>query len=299
MIYYCCANNLNIGDHFSMLGVREAVGLSGEDLFLERRNGPLSAKLDSMSSKDSIIIGGGGIIKDYFKKYWIDILKYQKKRNYKLYLFGIGVCDHKYVSKSTVFDEALIKSIVNNSAISYIRPPIPIDDRRIKETFCPSMLYVHKKYGKQVSLGNKLLYVSHAGLVGKGADTKIISLLKDYCKEYKIEYSQVGNIARDEESVSRIMKKYCEANLIVTTRLHGYILGAALKKRVVAISKDYKIEGFASIIGDPTPVDLKDVTNDVLIERLEGCRAITDDKLLKCLEKINAKGSKIKRFING
>jgi polysaccharide pyruvyl transferase WcaK-like protein len=257
MIYYCCANDLNIGDHFSMLGVKDAVGLSGKEIFLERRKVPLAKELDGLSSNDVLIIGGGGIIKDYFRKYWLDILKYKKKRNYKIYIFGIGVCDHKHVSKSTVFEERLIKEIINNSKISYLRPPIPIKDHRIKETFCPSMLYIYNKYkNNNIPIKNQLLYVSHAGLVGKNIDLKIIKLLKEYCKEKGLSYFQVSNIARNKDGVESIMRKYLSSKIIVTSRLHGYIIGRSLGKKVVAISKDHKIEGFASIIGDKNPIDV-------------------------------------------
>ena len=88
MIYYCCANNLNIGDYFSLLGVKDAVGLSGDEIFLERRKVSLAKKLNGLSSNDLLIIGGGGIIKDNFRKYWVDILKYKKKKNMKFIYLG-------------------------------------------------------------------------------------------------------------------------------------------------------------------------------------------------------------------
>ena len=180
-----------------------------------------------------------------------------------------------------------------------MRLPIPIEDHRIKRTPCPSMLYVDEQYGKYASSGGSLLYASHSGLIGKEADENIKKLLKAYCNKHNMEYSQVGNIAKDDESVANIMKKYCEASLIVTTRLHGYIIGAALKKKIVAISKDYKIEGFASIINDRHPIDIMDINEDSLNRAAEEAQALSDEGLASSLAEIRKKGDKIRRFING
>lgn len=59
MLYYCCANKINIGDYFSMQGVIQSVDRSGKVIFLELQKTPLKDFLNTLDEKDTIIIGGG------------------------------------------------------------------------------------------------------------------------------------------------------------------------------------------------------------------------------------------------
>lgn len=300
MIYYCCANNLNIGDYFSMLGVKEAIGLSGEEEFMELRDEPFSDFISSLEEKDILIVGGGGLFKDYFEKYWKDIIYHKKRHNFSVYLFGVGVCDIKNKSISTVISDEFIDEIIMNSNSSFIRAPLPIQNIKVVETCCPSVLYVQKNYSStEQSPQEKLLYVNHRGLVGKEKSNQIRGFLQTYCSNNNLIYSEVNNIAKSPDEIRDMMDEYISSKIIVTTRLHGYIIGRSVGKRVVAISNDYKIEGFAKLIGDPDPLDAHTLVEDILFEEIDKCKQINYEKLNQLVEDINHNGYQIRRLING
>jgi len=292
MIYYACANNINIGDYFSMLGVKDAVKLDGSELFFEKSNPPFSEKIKLLKEDDHLIIGGGGILKDNFEKYWLEILKNQKEKKYKIYIFGIGVCDHKNVSKSTVLNSNILNQIFSSSEINFLRPPINFDNKNIIETFCPSILHVNKKYySKKITSKEQLLYVSHESLVGKDNNLKIINILKEYCTKNKLEYTEVNNISKTQKETDIIIEKYLNSKFIVTTRLHGYIIGTALRKNVVSISKDYKIDGFAKSIGAILPMELQDFNYDVLSKNISLSSPINENTYNKIINNIEYNGN--------
>ena len=300
MIYYCCANNLNIGDYFSMLGVKEAIGLSGEEEFMELRDEPFSDFISSLEENDILIVGGGGLFKDYFEKYWKDIIFHQKMRKFSLYLFGVGVCDIKNKSISTVISNEFINEIIMISNSSFIRAPLPIRNIKVVETCCPSVLYVQKNYSsEEIPSQEKLLYVNHRGLVGKEKSKQIRGILQKYCSNNNLTYSEVNNIAKNPDEIRDMMDEYISSKIIVTTRLHGYIIGRSVGKRVVAISNDYKIEGFADLIGDPVPLESHTLTEEILLEEIDKCKQIDLEKLSQMIEDINNKGYQIRGLING
>jgi polysaccharide pyruvyl transferase WcaK-like protein len=296
MIYYCCANNINIGDYISMLGIKELINISGKELFLER-NKALDLELKNINSNDSIIIGGGGLLKDYFEKYWLEILKYKKMNNFKLYIFGVGVCQHKNVDKNTVLKQSLVENIINSSEATYFRAPLPFHNDKVKETFCPSIYHIFKNYKKQENVEKKLLYVSHESLVGKSNDLKIIEILKKYSEVNNLKYSQVNNIARDSSQVESTIDEYNKASLVVSTRLHGYIIATALGKKVLAISKDYKIDGFAKSINDENPLDIKDIDYEKISMKINDKKIISDKKINDIVNDLIQKSTIIKNKI--
>lgn len=301
MIYYLCANNINIGDYFSMLGVKHSVGLPGNEIFLEKSSISLPERLKLFKKTDVLIIGGGGILKDYFEKFWIEILKFQKKIGYKIYIFGIGVCDHKDVSKSTIMNRDIIFEILNVSKINYIRSPINfLKSDKIEETFCPSMYYVYDKYLKLAgSEKNQLLYVSHESLVGKNKDLEIINNLQEYCKKNNLLYTQINNIAKNQNAIDFMMENYLSSKIIVTTRLHGYIIAKSLGKKVLAISKDNKIDGFAKSIEDPIPLNLNELSYEILSKSINSLKITNQLKIKNIINNIKQNGININKSITG
>jgi len=283
-----------------MLGVKEAIGLSGEEEFMELRDEPFPGFISSLEEKDVLIVGGGGLFKDYFEKYWKEIISYKKRHNFSLYLFGVGVCDIKNKSISTVISDEFIDEIIMNSNVSFLRAPLPIENIKVAETCCPSVLYVQKNYSRtEQSPQERLLYVNHRGLVGKEKSKQIRGFLQTYCSNNNLIYSEVNNIAKSPGEIRDMMYEYMSSEIIVTTRLHGYIIGRTIGKRVVAISNDYKIEGFASLIDDPPPLNCDEITEEILFKEIEKCGIIDYEKLNKLLKSINENGNHIKKLING
>jgi polysaccharide pyruvyl transferase WcaK-like protein len=55
--------------------------------------------------------------------------------------------------------------------------------------------------------------------------------------------------ADDELQLQQCMQLYQEADIVMSSALHGCIIGAALGKKVVAVSGDRKIDSFMESIG--------------------------------------------------
>jgi len=281
-----------------VLGVKLAVQISGEVEFMELRKSPFSYFLDSMTKDDTLIIGGGGLFKDYFYNFWHNILKFKNIKNFKIILFGLGVCDHKNKKKSTILDESLINEIMEKSELKYIREPFKKYDDNMLYTHCPSMLYIYENYQNFfVKTEKKLLYVSHKDLIGKNKDNEIKKFLKDYCLLNNFSYSEVDNIVRGNMKASDLMKFYINSEIVVTTRLHGYIIARTLGKRVVAISNDNKIEGFAKSIDDVKPLDCCKINKEILSNAIDSSTNFSQEKIEECIKEIKLKGEMIKNFI--
>ena len=107
MIYYCCANQENIGDYFSLLGNRDLFGLPGSNIFMSGNVRLFEDRLSKLTGSDVLIVGGGGLLKDHFSKYWRAIFNQQDKLDFKLLSMGVGVCDIK--NKNTIISRQILK----------------------------------------------------------------------------------------------------------------------------------------------------------------------------------------------
>lgn len=299
MLYYCCANEINIGDYFSMLGAKLAIGLCGKEEFMELRAKPFSDFLSLLNDEDTIIIGGGGLFKDYFRRFWIEILDYKKINNFDIILFGVGICDHKNKKNSTVLEKSMIEKIISNSKINFIRHPFDSIGMPVYFTYCPSMYFVSNNFlcyanKKQ----NKLLYVSHKDLIGKNKDEEIRKHLQKFCIQNNMGYSEVDNIIRENNGINDIMDLYQNSEIVVSTRLHGYIIAKTLGKKVVAISNDHKIEGFANAIGDVKPLDCENLDKKTLSDAIKTATIMPQDDLSNFVKEIKIKGSIISDYLS-
>ena len=96
---------------------------------------------------------------------------------------------------------------------------------------------------------------------------------------------------------SDLMKFYINSEIVVTTRLHGYIIARTLGKRVVAISNDNKIEGFAKSIDDVKPLDCCKINKEILSNAIDSSTNFSQEKIEECIKEIKLKGEMIKNFI--
>ena len=171
-------------------------------------------------------------------------------------------------------------------------------DDNIFYTHCPSMLYICENYQNfPVKTEKKILYVSHKDLIGKNKDNEIKKFLKDYCLLNNFSYSEVDNIVRGGMKASDLMKFYINSEIVVTTRLHGYIIARTLGKKVVAISNDNKIEGFVKSIDDVKPLDCCKINKEILSNAIVSSTNFSQKKIEECIKEIKLKGEMIKNFI--
>ncbi len=295
MIYYLCANNKNVGDLFSMYGVRLAVGLKGRERFLEVGDRALDRSLSRIGSSDSVIIGGGGILKDYFVPCWQTLLKHQSVTKFKMYLFGIGVCSFK--NRDTLMPDELLHRIASASERVFLRPPIPGPMERyenVHTTCCPSMLYMSQFAEEHDHEKPVLLYASHRRLVGPDKDDQVRTILRTVCSDNDYLYDEVSH----STSVCRdTIARYAGADIVVSTRLHGYIFGHSMRLRTVAITNDHKIDGYAAMLGQPRPIEIGDISYETLNRAIRESTPLRREYLSSLLHEIKNIGQKIATHI--
>ncbi len=299
MLYYYCANDRNIGDYLSLLGVQEAVGLTGETRYIERDPQILEQEFQSLSATDSLIIGGGGLLKDTFAAFWIMLLHYQQEIGFQYSVFGIGVCSHK--NKNCLLPNPLLERITRTATVASLRPPQPealVQHPEIRSTYCPSLLYIHAQYGQKRRSSNAnrcLLYVDHPDLIGAEASQLAQQNIRKICSDLGMEFRSTNNICQDSADLHALVQHYQQADIVVTTRLHGYILATALQKPTLAISNDLKLEGHASLLGLAAPLELEVLNYPMALrEQIQACNSISDNKLNQAIRWIEREGRRIR-----
>src|SRR5687767_1003322 len=119
MIYHIYANQSNIGDWLSAKGIQKLLAPAeitecfSDEPFI---NETLS-KLSAATPEDFIVIGGGGLIMDYFTPFWKAFLPVSERIPFALW--GIGCCDLK--NENSLPDKQLILKIIHNSRVTVVR----------------------------------------------------------------------------------------------------------------------------------------------------------------------------------
>lgn len=263
-LFHIYANNINVGDQFSALGIKSLLpkDLNIVNLYWERGYYKRTRQaLSSLNEKDLVIIGGGGLFKDYFYGLWELLVRKVKKKS--LIIWGVGVCDNK--KRETLLPEDLLDEVVKKSIAIFVRDEytksiIPVNGSMVEVVGCPSVFIVDKWKIKKTRY---LLHVVHPDLLGE----EMMNWRRECKKMAKVmdlAYVESNHLASVNPfmrlgSITRLKKYYCGAAVVVSSRLHGVIFGSALGKPVIPISGDNKIEGYwIETLGGDSVLETKD-----------------------------------------
>jgi len=99
--------------------------------------------------------------------------------------------------------------------------------------------------------GNGLLYVDHYDLVGAKGYELIRTVSQEFASETRRQYHEIDNQIPDgdEAALAAALGRYSAVDLIVSSRLHGCILGVTMGRKVLAVSGDHKVESFMEAAG--------------------------------------------------
>jgi len=246
MIYHVFANRSNIGDWLSAKGIQkllfpiEVTECLCDEPFVEET----IDKLSEATENDLIIIGGGGLLMDYFVPFWQAFKPISERVPFCVW--GIGYCDLKY--EETLPPNELIEYILNKSQLNIVRDeltrlrlpecdlPSPIP--------CPSINVI--KPSNEV--GSDILHVVNYTTVGADAYDVMYEAATVFAKETGRNYKETNNrIHSDSEKhLEKTLSLYKNANIILSSALHGCIIGVAMGLKVLAVSGDRKIDAFKS-----------------------------------------------------
>lgn len=277
------ANDENIGDFLSAQGIALLADRNTRLFPFERRMPALRAMLSRLDPGATVIVGGGGLLKDSFDRFWRVILEAHARSKFRLVLWGVGYCD--VVGEDTRGALCLAREVVRSSAGSAFRDDLsyePFADLSGTRVIgCPA-LHALRFLDPPLISGSaprRLLRVDHPDLLAGisrrrnvDAAARFSLVCQEWAEERDYEVDATSNMidrvgkvpdsvrarmgvtpletrAAKRRAFALLSRHYAPADIVVTSRLHGAIIAAGLGKRVVALSNDAKIDQFMSSIG--------------------------------------------------
>ncbi|MBC8144627.1 MAG: polysaccharide pyruvyl transferase family protein [bacterium] len=245
MIHHVFANRANVGDWMSARAIQR---LLGGDVVEHLCDEPFVAStlesLATLRDDDIVVIGGGGLLMDYFEPFWTGFAGIADRLRYCIW--GVGLCDLK--RENTRLDRELMQSMFATSEVTVVRDQLTARafDGHLAIAPCPSVCIVD---GRAPGFG--VLHVDALDNVGDDVYHAMETVARSFAVETSRPFNSINNMipAGDARALSDTIAQYAAADLIVTGRLHGCIIGLAMGRKVMAVSGDWKIESFMRAAG--------------------------------------------------
>jgi polysaccharide pyruvyl transferase WcaK-like protein len=251
VIHHVFANRSNAGDWLSAIGIQRLLGERDSEVVIVEHlcDGPFVEEtlghLAQADADDVILIGGGGLLMDYFDDLWTGIEALGADR--RLVLWGLGACDMK--TEATLPAPAAVRAVAARAQICVVRDEL---SRALLGTPqpavpCPSVAAVDRV----PSLERGVLHVAALDTTGPDAYAGARGVCAAYARRTDRPFREINNRFEpgDEAGLRGTLEQYRRADVIVSARLHGCILALATGRPVVAVSGDHKIEAFMRSAG--------------------------------------------------
>jgi len=276
-VVYIYANKRNVGDYISHLGLKEIVGKDGPDLFCS----PVwlkefKAHIDYLKQYNPnvlLVIGGGGLLQPVFEPFWHVVL--QSGLRFTAHGIGINKMSGRGEMKGDLFPKiakgADHLGVRDEYTFNFLEQFAP---NKLVLTACPSINYLVPRYWQsQARSSNVLLHLIHPSDVRlAGADLDTISKnLMAVAEALGLEYQEHTNM---DSSHVRMLKKVSNARVIVSSRLHGCIMGFGMGIPFLPLLCDDKMKAFLTSHTEVDGVDVKQAEDaSVLKHRVESLLA--------------------------
>jgi len=248
MIYHVFANKANIGDWLSaraiqsLLGAQEITELFCNEPMVNRT----IDRLRHATQKDLVIIGGGGLFMDYFTPFWEGFREIS--RRVPFCIWGVGYCDLKREHSRAPLQ--LLEDIISRSRLTVVRDELT--RRHLSACAlppavgCPTFNLVQLR-----PEGFGLLHVDAFDNVGQANYELMEKVGRDFAARTGRRFERINNeiLPGSEAELTRAFESYVRADLILSGRLHGCIIGLAMGRKVLLVSGDRKIESFMQAAG--------------------------------------------------
>ena len=249
MIYHVYANQSNVGDWLSALGIQALLGgLPVREHFCDTPLVPETIEaLADCTTEDFVVIGGGGLFMDYFSPFWERFQHLVSRTRFGIW--GVGCCDHK--RSDTKLPTKLLQEIILRSEFCVVRDELTrralADCDLPAPVACPTFEAISARPVEQAGL----LYVDHYDLLGEDNYQRVVSSAQTFAKETGRPYRQINNLIPkgNKTALANSLNLYASSDLVLTSRLHGCIIGLAMGRPVLAVSGDRKIESFMGAAG--------------------------------------------------
>lgn len=249
MIYHVYANKSNIGDWLSAIGIQgllegfEIVELHCDQPFVDEA----IERLRQATQDDLVVIGGGGLFMDYFEPFWERFRTLQGRLRYCIW--GVGYCDLKQVE--TRIRPELVREVVAAAELCVVRDQITLAYIGMASVegpvICPSVCAIDAV--SRPGLG--VLHVANFTTAGAEAYGVMRGVCRRFARETNRPFRETSNRIdkATRQSLEECLRKYERSDLIVSSALHGCVIGLAMGRKVLAVSGDRKIDGFMELVG--------------------------------------------------
>jgi len=281
MIFHVYANRSNVGDWLSARGIQALLAPSPvKELLCDEPFVPATlAALAKAGADDVIVVGGGGLFMDYFNPFWTGLLDLRPKA--RLVVWGAGACDLK--AKATLPPAWLRHEVARLAALCIVRDELTREHlgggALPAPVVCPAVAAMPSRPPE----ARRVLHVDHYGCVGEVAYEAMEAAGRCFAARTGRAFAATNHrIAPDESALNRILDLYRASDIILTSRLHGCILGLAAGRKVLAVSGDFKVEAFMTAAGlgdwvlDPTDLRALDARLEAL-ERQPSVDSLMDE----------------------
>jgi hypothetical protein len=250
-VYHVFANRSNVGDWLAACGIQSLLApLPVTELLCDEPFVPETINcLSQAGPGDLVVIGGGGLFMDYFEPFWRGFAPLAGRLPFCIW--GVGCCDMKRAPSRPSM--SLLGPVVGRSRLCVVR------DELTREQFarhatprvvpCPTLNVV-----REAPPGCGVLHVDAFDNVGEEVYELMNAVGAEFAAGTGRPFRAINNLipAGDERALAATLDLYARADLVLTGRLHGCIVGLAMGRKVLAVSGDHKVEAFmeAADLGD-------------------------------------------------
>jgi polysaccharide pyruvyl transferase WcaK-like protein len=249
MIHHVFACKSNIGDWLSARAIQSLIGdVPVVEHFCDE---PFVAEtldeLAQLGPDDLVVIGGGGLFMDYFTSFWEGFRPLASQVPFCVW--GVGYCDIK--DRPSRADQALLREVLGFSRLTVVRDELTRELLRGCDLPAPILCPSVTALPPRASLTRGLLHSMDYAVVGEAGYAAVREVASAYAAQTGRSYAETNNQIEnvDEAQLAAVVHSYAAADLIVSSRLHGCIIGLSLGRKVLAISGDRKVESFMSAVG--------------------------------------------------
>ena len=248
MIHHVFATKSNIGDWLSARAIQSLLAplTVVEHLCDEPFVPETLRRLRETREDDLIVIGGGGLFMDYFAPFWEGFREIGNRVPFCIW--GVGFCDVK--SGNSRASESLLREVVRAAGVCSVRDELTRTYLGVemvqRPVPCPALSFVHT-----AAPGWGVLHADHYDVVGEGAYERVNRTVRAFAAESGRPLFETDNQIADgkEAELNRDLDRYAAADIVVSSRLHGCIIGLAMGRKVIAVSGDRKVESFMTAAG--------------------------------------------------
>lgn len=261
----------------------------------------------TLLKSDVLISGGGSLIQDVTSKngylYYLGIILMAKLTGTKVVIYsqGVGPLIHKRTQQLTAFafnrahaifvrDEAsagLLKSIGVKKKIEVVPDPVlgiqesTFSDVDAKAQLkrqgwrgdCPLALIALREWQDEDHVRDFAAQGDY--LVQQGYEVALLAM--HHGQDGAISQAVAGHmqerafVLNEAYPTPTLFGFFSQATLVVGMRLHALIIGAALGKKIMAISYDPKVDAFMAMMKNQAVIPYGSVNADLLIEKTAQC----------------------------